>query len=58
VRFIGKGENRDKCGRLLKEDFGKPATYQIKGDEGYVRANVNGSNGKVAWTQLVRIGKA
>ena len=58
VQFIGKGENRDKCGRLLREDFGKPATYQIKGDEGYVRANVNGSNGKVAWTQPVIIGKA
>jgi hypothetical protein len=51
--FIGKGENRDKCGHLLKEDFGKPATYQIKGDEGYVRANVIDSNGNVAWTQPI-----
>jgi hypothetical protein len=26
--------------------------------KGYVRANVNGSDGKVAWTQPVMIGKA
>jgi hypothetical protein len=57
LRFIGKGENRDKCGRLLKVDVGNPATYQIKGDEGYVRAKVIDSNGKVAWTQPVMIGK-
>ena len=30
LRFIGKGENRDKCGRLLKVDVGNPATYQSK----------------------------
>jgi hypothetical protein len=57
VRFIGKGENRDKCRPLLKEDVDNPVTYQIKGDEGYVRAKVIDSNGKVAWTQPVMIGK-
>jgi hypothetical protein len=55
--FIGKGENRDKCGRLLKVDVGTTATCQIKGDERYVRAKVINSNGKVAWMQLVMIGK-
>jgi hypothetical protein len=40
-----------------KEDVGNPATYQIKGDEGYVRAEVIDSKGKVAWTQPVMIGK-
>jgi hypothetical protein len=55
--FIGKGENQDKCGHLLKEDFGNPATYQIKEGEGYVRTNMIDSNGKVAWAQPVMIGK-
>jgi hypothetical protein len=57
LRFIGKGEDRDKCGRLLKVDAGNPATYQIKEVEGYVRAKVSDSNGKAAWTQPVMIGK-
>jgi hypothetical protein len=41
----------------LKEGVGNTAIYQIKGDEGYVRAKVMDSNGKVAWTQPVMIGK-
>jgi hypothetical protein len=57
VQFIGKGENRHKCGHLLKEDVDNSATYQIKGDEGYARAKVIDSNGKVAWTQPIMIGK-
>jgi hypothetical protein len=57
VQFIGKGESPDKGGRLLKEEISSPATYQIKGDEGYVRAKVIDSNGKIAWTQPVMIGR-
>jgi hypothetical protein len=57
LRFIGKGKNRDKCGRLLKVDVGNPVTYQIKGDEGYVRATMIDSDGKVAWTQPAMISK-
>ena len=48
VQFIGRG------GRLLKEVTSSPATYDILGDEGYVRAKVYDSNGRVAWTQPVR----
>lgn len=47
VHFIGGG------GRLLKEVITNPAVYQFRGDEGYVRAKVLESNGKVAWTQPV-----
>ncbi len=47
VQFIGKG------GRILKEELGNSATYQIKGDEGYVRSRVIDSNGGKAWTQPV-----
>jgi hypothetical protein len=32
------------------------ATYTFAGDEGYVRAKVLESNGKVAWTQPVGVG--
>lgn len=48
LRFIGKRENRGKCGRLLNVDAGNPASYRIKGVEGYARAKVIDSNGKVA----------
>jgi hypothetical protein len=57
LRFIGKGKNRDKRGRLLKVDVGNPVTYQIKEDEGYVRAKVIDLDGKVAWTQRAMISK-
>ena len=50
VQFIGRG------GRLLKEVTASPATYDIRGDEGYVRAKVLDSNGRFAWTQPVRVG--
>ncbi|HYC52311.1 MAG TPA: CehA/McbA family metallohydrolase [Gemmatimonadaceae bacterium] len=49
VQFIGQG------GRLLKEAAATPAVYEIRGDEGYVRAKVYDSNGRVAWTQPVRV---
>ena len=48
LRFIGKGESRDKRGRLLKADAGNPVTYQIKEDEGDVRAKVIDSDDKAA----------
>lgn len=40
-------------GKLLQESAGVSATYLIKGDEGYVRARITDSNGKMAWTQPV-----
>jgi hypothetical protein len=47
TRFIGKG------GVVLQDSTATPATYVIKGNEGYVRARVCDSNGKMAWTQPV-----
>ncbi|MEW5974586.1 MAG: CehA/McbA family metallohydrolase [Acidobacteriota bacterium] len=47
VQFIGKS------GRLLREVQTNPAVYSIQGDEGYIRAKVIESNGKLAWTQPV-----
>jgi hypothetical protein len=47
IHFIGQG------GRVLKEAIASPATYDIAGHEGYVRAKVLDSNGQVAWTQPV-----
>jgi hypothetical protein len=51
IQFIGSG------GRVLGESVTSPASYTIKGDEGYVRARILGSNGKRAWTQPVVVGK-
>jgi len=50
IQFIGKQ------GKLLSESVTTPATYTFKGDESYVRAKVNESNGKLAWTQPVPAG--
>ena len=47
IQFIGKG------GRVLSEIAQPTATYQVKGDEGYVRARVIESNGRMAWGQPV-----
>jgi hypothetical protein len=47
IQFIGKG------GRLLRESVEATATYEIRGDEGYVRARVVESNGRMAWCQPV-----
>ena len=47
IQFIGKG------GRLLREVSEPTATYAIAGDEGYVRARVVESNGRMAWVQPV-----
>jgi hypothetical protein len=45
VSFIGKN------GRLLTTSNENPAVYKFRGDEGYVRARVDDSNGLQAWTQ-------
>ncbi|MGH9385958.1 MAG: CehA/McbA family metallohydrolase [Vicinamibacterales bacterium] len=50
IQFIGR------AGRVLTEATSSPASYTFKGDEGYVRAKVLESNGKVAWVQPVPIG--
>lgn len=47
VEFIGSG------GKVLAESITNPATYKFKGGEGYVRAKIYESNGKLAWTQPV-----
>ena len=49
VQFIGKG------GRLLREVAEPTATYQIRGDEGYVRARLLESNGRLAWCQPILV---
>lgn len=47
IQFIGKG------GRVLHEAADPTATYTITGSEGYVRARVLESNGRMAWIQPV-----
>jgi hypothetical protein len=49
IQFIGKG------GRLLRESVEPTATYVVRGDEGYVRARVLESNGRLAWCQPLRV---
>lgn len=51
IQFIGKG------GRLLGEALDSPAEYRFRGDEGYVRAKVVESNGRLAWCQPVMVGR-
>ncbi len=50
IQFIGRQ------GRVLSEVTTAAATYTFKGDEGYVRARVLESNGKMAWIQPVPVG--
>jgi len=50
IQFIGRQ------GRVLSEATTPAATYTFKGDEGYVRAKVLESNGKMAWIQPVSVG--
>ena len=50
IQFIGRG------GRVLQESTASPARYDIRGNEGYVRAKVIDSNGDMAWTQPVFVG--
>jgi hypothetical protein len=47
TRFIGKG------GRVLATVPGLEPAYQIKGNEGYVRASIIDSDGRRAWTQPI-----
>jgi hypothetical protein len=49
IQFIGKN------GRILREISEPTATYEMSGDEGYVRARVLESNGRLAWSQPVMI---
>ena len=49
IQFIGRD------GRTLAEAIGPTATYTFKGDEGYVRARVLESNGRMAWVQPVQV---
>ncbi len=50
IQFIGRQ------GRVLSEVTTPTASYSFKGDEGYVRAKVIESNGKIAWIQPVPVG--
>lgn len=45
--FVGKGST------ILAQEIGLEASYQIRGDESYVRARVDSSWGARAWTQPV-----
>ena len=49
IEFIGKG------GRVLRDVPEPAATYEFQGDEGYVRARVIESNGRMAWVQPVTV---
>ena len=49
IQFIGKG------GRVLNEVAEPAATYEIRGNEGYVRARVVESNGRMAWAQPIMV---
>jgi hypothetical protein len=49
VQFIGHG------GQILTEATERSATYAFKGNEGYVRAKVIESNGRMAWVQPVSV---
>ena len=49
IQFIGKG------GRVLREVAEPTATYDMRGDEGYVRARVLESNGRMAWCQPILV---
>ena len=49
IQFIGKE------GRVLREIAEPTATYEIRGNEGYVRARVLESNGRMAWCQPIMV---
>lgn len=51
IEFVGKG------GAVLQDVQGTEASYAIKGSEGYVRARITQSDGKMAWTQPVMVGR-
>lgn len=49
IQFVGKG------GRILRDVPETSATYDIQGGEGYVRARVIESNGRMAWVQPIAV---
>ena len=51
IRFIGRG------GQVLHEATEPTGTYTFTGNEGYVRAKVLESNGRVAWVQPVQVAR-
>ena len=51
TEFIGRS------GRVLAVVHGLTARYDIRGDEGYVRARITDSNGHQAWTQPVMLAR-
>ena len=51
ITFIGSS------GRILETVHANEATYTIRGDEGYVRAEVSNSLDQTAWTQAVMISR-
>lgn len=51
IQFIGRQ------GKVLSETTTIPSVYDFKGNEGYVRAKIYESNGKMAWTQPVMLRK-
>ena len=51
IQFIGGG------GKVLAEKLDSPASYRIRGNEGYVRVKILESNGKAAWTQPIMVRK-
>jgi len=52
IQFIGRG------GRVLSEVGEASASYTYAGDEGYVRAKIIESNGRMAWVQPVSLARA
>ncbi len=50
ILFIGKN------GSILKTVSGSKATYQIQGNEHYIRIKITNADGKMAWTQPVFVG--
>lgn len=49
IQFIGRE------GRVRREALEPAATCTVRGDEGYVRARVLESNGRIAWVQPVMV---
>jgi len=49
IQFIGRN------GAVLREAIEPAATYEFTGGEGYVRAKVIDSNGRMAWVQPVQV---
>jgi hypothetical protein len=45
IKFIGSG------GKILQTNNGNEATYFVKGDEGYVRAQISNAQNQTAWIQ-------